>query len=357
MSIYENLAKSAQAFGEFSSLAARTMTTLFTKPAANESSFMFSFGDPEPVLNNAVVNFGSFLALQGEYYVPPVSFQGLAKLMGANPYHGPILHFKKNMISRWHKPTPLMGTQTLIDSAFDFVTFGNAYYQDHLNGFGKTVRLSRLPALNMRKHRKKDIYIQLLTNGETINGKNYIEYAQGEVLPIKETDVSQDYYGIPQYAGGIQSILLSESATLFRRKYYVNGAHLGYILVTHDANIDPETAKKLESSIKEGKGAGNFRSIYMNIPRSSSREPVKIIPIGDIGTKDEFQKIKEVTEMEMCAMHRVYPSLAAIIPANTGGFGNITDTLLVYKDIEVVPLQGRFLSLNDLIGREAVIFE
>lgn len=345
MSIIETLAN-----------AGRAVVDRYNPKPINDKSFAFSFGDPEPVLNNAVVNFGSFLTMQGDYYVPPVSQHGLVQLMGANPYHAPILHLKKNMIARWYKPTPLMDAKTLIDSALDFVTFGNAYYQQHLNAFGRVVRLSRLPALNMRKHRKNNTYIQLITNQPAI-ARNYIEYTEGEVIHIKITDVGQDIYGVPEYVGGIQSILLSEAATLFRRKYFVNGAHLGYILVTNDANINDETAKQLESKIKEGKGAGNFRSIYMNIPRSASREPVKIIPVGDIGTKDEFQKIKEVTEMEMCAMHRVYPSLAAIIPSNTGGFGNIADTLAIYKDVEVIPLQKSFLMINDIIGKTAVVFE
>jgi len=347
MKIIESLANAGRAF----------VDSYATKPVTDKS-FVFSFGDPEPVLNNALVNFGSFLTMQGNYYEPPVSLIGLTKLLAANPYHAPILHFKKNMISRWHKPTALMNNQTLIDSAFDFVTFSNSYYQQHLNGFGKVVRLSRLPALNMRASHKPNTYIQLLTNNQrSAIGQQYIEYAEGEVIHIKETDVSQDVYGVPQYVGGIQSILLSESATLFRRKYYINGAHLGYILVTHDANIGEDTAKQIQSNIEQGKGAGNFRSMYLNIGRSASREPVKVIPIGDIGTKDEFQKIKEVTEMEMCAMHRVYPSLAAIIPSNTGGFGNINDTLAVYKEVEVIPLQKHFLMINEQTGRDAVIFE
>jgi PBSX family phage portal protein len=320
------------------------------------SSFMISFGDPEPVLSSAVVNFGSFLNMAGEYYLPPVSFHGLTKLLGANPYHAPILHLKKNLISLYHKPNKIMSYSTLNDSAFDFLTYGNSFYQDHLNGFGKTVRLSRLPALNMRKHRTKNVYIQLLPVGLSQNSKSYIEYAEGEVLHIKETDVGQDYYGVPQYAGGIQSILLSEAATLFRRKYYINGAHLGYILVTHDANIDNETRKQIEDNVRAGKGAGNFRSLYMNVTKSSSREPVKVIPIGDIGTKDEFQRIKEVTEMEMCAMHRMYPSLAAIIPANVGGFGNINDTFAVYKEIELTPMQQRFLLINEMLNKDVVVF-
>jgi capsid portal protein len=94
----------------------------------------------------------------------------------------------------------------------------------------------------------------------------------------------------------------------------------------------------------------------MNVTKSSSREPVKVIPIGDIGTKDEFQRIKEVTEMEMCAMHRMYPSLAAIIPANVGGFGNINDTFAVYKEIELTPMQQRFLLINEMLNKDVVVF-
>lgn len=326
-------------------------------PAPISESFAIGFGEPEPILDNSLIDFGSFVNYLGNYYLPPVSLEGLSKLLGANPYHAPILHFKKNMICEWHDPTPLLSTDTLRKAALDFVTFGNCYFQQHRNRFGKVVRLSHLPAIAMRPSINPDVYVQLLLLSQSLQlGSNYVEYQEGEVLHLKEYDVRQGIYGIPQYVGGIQSILLSEAATLFRRKYYVNGAHLGYILVTNDANIGVDTAKSIENSIKQGKGAGNFRSLYLNIPRSASREPVKVIPIGDIGTKDEYAKIKEVTEMEMCAMHRVYPSLVAIMPTNVGGFGDIQKTLDVYHQVEVKPLQKIFLGINERLGQTAVKF-
>ena len=76
---------------------------------------------------------------------------------------------------------------------------------------------------------------------------------------------------------------------------------MGYILVITDANLDDETAEAIENQVKNSKGPGNFRSLYLNIPSSNNKEPVKVIPVGNIGSKDEFQAVKEIAEMDMLA--------------------------------------------------------
>ncbi len=94
-----------------------------------------------------------------------------------------------------------------------------------------------------------------------------------------------------------QDMPLSEDATLFRRKYFINGAHLGYIVLTSDAGLTPEQADLIKRKEEESRGIGNGKSFYINIPRSgSTRDPVKIIPVGSIGTKDDFLDIKNETE-------------------------------------------------------------
>ena len=61
----------------------------------------FSFGDPEPVLSGAVYEYlGVWLLDNGRYYATPVPWSGLARLLRANAYHGPILEFKTNMAMR-----------------------------------------------------------------------------------------------------------------------------------------------------------------------------------------------------------------------------------------------------------------
>lgn len=342
-----------------------TADTLFTADDAETTEqtgkpLVFSFGDPEPVLTNSLSEYlGVFTDIGGDYYRPPVDLAGLANLMNANAYHGPILHFKKNMLCKWFAPSAMLSTLDFKRAALDYVVTGNAYLQKFYNRLGQVVRLGWLPALSMRPARKPGVFVKLLDNTHRDSlSQHYIEYAAGEVIHLKEPDIKQSIYGMPQYLGGIQSVLLSEDASLFRRKYFINGAHMGYILVTADANLDETTAKAIEKAVKESKGPGNFRSLYLNIPRSNgNKEPVKIIPVGNIGSKDEFQAIKEVTEMEMLAMHRVYPGLAAIIPANVGGFGDMQKAMQVYHELEVTAMQQVFLEINELIPGNPIQFK
>lgn len=314
-------------------------------------SFAFSFGDPEPILSNRDLDYlGVFLDLYGDYYRPPLDFSALAKLEGANAYHGPILRFKLNMACKWFVPNAVLSLADFELMALNFLITGNGYLQKLVNRFGKVTALKNQPSIPMRRMRQADQYLRLNTDGSRT------EFLPGEIVQVKEPDIKQDVYGIPPYYGGIQAVLLGEDSTLFRRKYYVNGAHLGYILVTNDADLDDATVKAIEAKVKESKGPGNFRSMYMNISRSTSREPVKVIPVGNVETKDEFEAIKNITEREMLAMHRMQPGLCGIIPQNVSGFGDVNKSMQVYYELEVTALQQSFLKLNEVLGFEAIRF-
>lgn len=308
-------------------------------------SMAFEFGDPEPVLSsNPMEYLGTYLDIGGDYYRPPVDFSALAKLMDANANHGSILHFKKNMVLKWFVPGAVVNYATLKQLAMDYAITGNMYLQLFFNAFTRVVRVGRLPVLSMRRGKKPGQFFKLNNDG------SQIEFEPGEVVHITEPDIRQEVYGLPEYLGGIQSVLLSEDSGLFRRKYYINGAHMGYILVTNDADLDEKTAKLIEQKVKDSKGPGNFRSLFLNIAKSQSREPVKVIPVGDIATKDEFERVKHITRDEILAMHRMQPGLSGIMPDNTGGYGDIEKILRVYYELEVEPLQKVFLEINERIG-------
>lgn len=323
-------------------------TTRNTKSA----SHAFSFGDPEPVLSNNMADYlGVFLDVDGDYYRPPVSLSGLADIMTANPHHNSILHFKKNMVLKWFTPSNLMTYNTLQKLALDYVVTGMMYVQVFTNAFKKPVRTGHLPSIAMRRGKKPGQFFKLNKDGSKI------EFKSGEVIQIIEPDIKQSIYGTPEYLGGIQAVLLSEEAGLFRRKYYSNGAHMGYILVTNDADLDDNTAKAIEKQIKASKGPGNFRSLYLNIGKSSTKEPVQVIPVGDISTKDEFERVKNITRDEILSMHRMQPGLSGIMPDNTGGFGDLEKIMKVYHELEIGALQQPFLELNEHLGNGVVQFK
>ncbi len=205
------------------------------------------------------------------------------------------------------------------------------------------LRLEHIPALYIRKLKGDDRY------GWLGKDQKLTKFRKGEVIHIKEYDPGQSIYGIPQYMGGINSVLLNESATLFRRKYYDNGAHMGYIFYSTDPTLDDDDLEQWQENIKDSKGVGNFRSLFLNIPNGDP-DGVKIIPIGEIATKDEFEKIKNLSRNDILSMWRVQPALAGIMPENTGGFGDIEKISKVYHENEIVPLQKDVQQLNGFLG-------
>lgn len=66
----------------------------------------------------------------------------------------------------------------------------------------------------------------------------------------------------------------------------------------------------------------NFRSMLVNIP-SGTDEAIQIIPVGDVATKDEFERIKNITRADIIAAHQITPALAGTMPENSAGFGDI----------------------------------
>lgn len=226
-------------------------------------------------------------------------------------------------------------------AALDFIVFGEAYFQRLTNVIGQVLELRHLPALNMR--RKVDGgFVMLLPEGREL------EFAEDEIEHVMDYDVEQDVYGVPDYLGGMHSLLLNESATLFRRRYFNNGAHAGFIFYTNDPDLTEEDEENLRRQIESSKGVGNFRSMFVNIP-GGSEKAIQLIPVGDVATKDEFEKIKNITRADVIAAWRMNPALAGIMPENVGGFGDIEKIDRVYSQNEIRPIAQLFMQVNDTL--------
>jgi PBSX family phage portal protein len=310
------------------------------KPGA---ATMFKFGDPESVLTSSLADYLGVFSGADNYYEPPISLAGLGKILRANAYHCTIPPFRRNRLLQYYKSNAVLSDDALGAACIDYDVFGHCYFQAIENMFGEVIQLRHLPAISMRRMTKKDTYCQLQKDGKPV-----IEFKPGEVIHLKEYDVNQTIYGIPQYYGGINAVMLSEDATLFRRKYYVNGAHMGYILYTSDSSLDPKDEEAIKKAVKEYQGVGNFRSLYLNIP-NGKKDSVQLIPVGDIATKDEFERIKNTTRSEILAMWRMQSKLAGVTSDTPGGDGDIEKTARVYFEYETVPMQDNFLKINQFL--------
>lgn len=307
----------------------------------------FTFGDPTPVLDQRELGAYFHSAWNGRFYEPPVSFDGLAKLLPSNSHHQSAIGVKVNILSSCFQPTQLLGRQAFKRLALDFLVFGNAYPVLRRNRLGGPLDLVPTPARWTRCTR--DGGFLLLIDGQE-------RPIDGEVFHLVEPDINQEIYGLPGYTGAIQSALLNEAATLFRRKYYVNGSHAGFILYMTDPTQNQQDVDKLREAMRQAKGPGNFRNLFMYAPNGKP-DGLKVIPIAEVAAKDEFLSLKNVSRDDILAAHRVPPQLMGIIPNNTGGFGDVDKAARVFATNELAPLMATFQDINQWLGEEAVRFE
>lgn len=306
-------------------------------PDSDEKSTYSIDQTPTPVdADNWMTQYTELFYNEGEdYWEPPVSLKGLADIANANGHHGSLLKARANYVAGRFVRGGNVNMFKMNNVCWDYFGFGMCAFVKIRNYLKQVIALEPLPMMHMRK-RKNGNFVQLLRDYEQK------PFKKEDVIFIPQYDPQQQIYGLPDYLGAIQSSLLNADATLFRRAYYKNGAHMGYIFYSTDPNISEEDEEAMKEAMKNAKGPGNFRSLYVNIPNGAEKG-IQLIPVGDIATKDEFERIKNITAQDVFVGHR--------FPAGMGGMvsqlgANIPDPVKVssvYDKYEVVPVCKRIM--------------
>ena len=302
------------------------------------SAEAFSFGDPVPVLDRRELLDYVECVQTDRWYEPPVSFDGLARTFRAAVHHSSPIAVKCNILTSTYIPHPLLSQQAFSRFVQDYLVFGNAYLEKRTNRFGEVIALE--PALAK--------YTRRMTTQP-------YQFTKGSIFHLMEPDINQEIYGLPGYLSAIPSALLNESATLFRRKYYINGSHAGFIMYMTDAAQNQEDVNNLRNAMKSAKGPGNFRNLFMYSP-NGKKDGLQIIPLSEVAAKDEFLNIKNVSRDDMMAAHRVPPQMMGIMPSNVGGFGDVEKASKVFVINKLIPLQKRFREINAWLGEKLIEF-
>jgi PBSX family phage portal protein len=318
-------------------------------PAAPQQVEAFTFGEPSPVMDKRdILDYAECLG-NGRWYEPPVSFHGLAKSLRAAVHHSSPIYVKRNILASTFIPHPMMSQQEFSKFALDYLVFGNAFAELRRNSLGAPFRLETTPAKFTRKGVKEDEY--WFVN----DWKEPHLFSAGSVFHLIEPDINQELYGLPEYLSALNSAWLNEAATLFRRKYYQNGAHAGYILYMTDAAQSSSDVDRMRQAMRDTKGLGNFRNLFMYAPNGKP-DGIKILPLSEVATKDDFFNIKKASRDDLLSAHRVPPQMMGIIPDNSGGFGDAVKASQVFVRNELTPLQERMKEINDWMGEEVIAF-
>ena len=310
---------------------------------------MQGFGDPEPVLEGRRLFEYDYCPQVGEYYEYPYDIAAVASLYRATSHHTSALVTKRNVLTSLFQPNQKLSRRDFESLVQNFLVFNNGYLQVQRSRMGSVLKATARLARHTRRGINGNYYHVDYYRG------NPIEFQPDEIIQVFNPDIQQDMYGIPDYLSSVNAILLNEAATLFRRKYYKNGAHAGYILYLSDALTTQQDVDNLEDAVRESKGAGNFKNLFMYVPNGKP-DGVKVIPLAEVAAKDEFMNIKIASRDDQLAGHRVPPQLMGIVPNNTGGFGDIKKAAEVFYWHEIYPLQNLLMDINNQVGQELITF-
>jgi PBSX family phage portal protein len=302
------------------------------------------FGEPESVLNSDISDYVETYLIDG-YFEPPVSFEGLAKTLRANAMHSSAIYAKRNMVSAAVELTGQLSKRDFNRFLFDFGVFGNAYLLKVTNGLGE-ISFKHLPAMYIRRREKENCY-SYKTENQTI------DYKENTVFHLMEYDVTQEVYGIPQYFASLSSVWLNEDATLFRRKYYLNGAHSGFLLYMNNPNLTDAQEQEIKIKLNSAKGLGNFKNMFVN-GKGKDKEKPELIPVGQLDAKDEFSKMKNVTTGDILSAHRIPLDLMSIVREGFSPVGDLNKVDKMFHKNEIKPIGEILLELNDFAGFEVL---
>ncbi|WCM29179.1 phage portal protein [Sphingomonas sp. QA11] len=330
--------------------AAEAATGAIVASASGSNAIQaFSFGDPEPVLNRREIMDLIECQHNGRWYEPPISLDGLARAFRVSPHHSSAIILKRNLLASAFEPTHWLSRKAFGAMVQDYLVFGNGYLEQRSNLLGNPMRLDHSLAKYTRRGLAEGQFFFLPSYlGET-------EFRPGSVVQIMQPDVNQEIYGVPEYLSALQSALLNEAATLFRRRYYLNGSHAGYILYA-TGEIDEQDTDALKTALKASKGPGNFRNLFVHAPNGKDGS-LKILPIAEVGAKDEFLGIKNATRDDVLAAHRTPPVVLGIVPAQGSSIGNAREAVDMFFELEIEPIQANLLTVNEALGYEAVRFK
>lgn len=311
----------------------------------------FSFDDAIPMLDQReLFDYLECPTLFDRWYEPPLSFDGLARSFRAAIHHSSPIFVKRNILVSTLEPTKLLSVQSFSRFVLDYLIFGNAYLELRRNKLGQPLEL--LPSL--AKYTRRGIepgafwYVPSL--------RDPYEFPRNQVFHLLEPDVNQEIYGLPEYLAALNSTWLNEAATLFRRKYYLNGNHAGFILYLNGALQTQAEVDEVRKAMKNAKGPGNFKNLFVYSPNGKEKG-IQVIPLSEISTKDDFSAIKAETRGDQLSGHRVPPQLMGIVPEKDSGFGDVEKAASVFARNEIQPLQARMLELNDWLGEEVIRFK
>ncbi|MBY8236209.1 phage portal protein [Vibrio fluvialis] len=306
------------------------------------------FSNPVSVMNSDILSYLEVALVDG-LYEPPVALDTLAKTLRVNPMHSSAIEFKRNTLAYTVSVSALLSKRDLKCFIQDYLTFGNGYFQVIRKRLSQDITaIKHIPALYMR--RREDLNFTYKPRAHDDFGR--VDFKAGQIFHLADYDVAQEIYGLPQHVSGLTSIWLNDDATLFRRQYYRNGSHAGYLLYMNEPTMTKETENDIRAKLQAKEGMA-FKNLFVNAKGKDTKTP-ELKPIGQVEAKDSFKEVKNQTTNDVLSLHRVPLELMSIRREGLASSGDLNKIDWMFHKNELLPLAHSLMELNEFVGRSVV---
>ncbi|MCO0379188.1 hypothetical protein MLG01_24100, partial [Escherichia coli] len=103
-----------------------------------------------------------------------------------------------------------------------------------------------------------------------------------------------------------------------------------------DAVQDRNDIEMLRENMVKSKGRNNFKNLFLYAPQGKA-DGIKIIPLSEVATKDDFFNIKKASAADLLDAHRIPFQLMGGKPENVGSLGDIEKVAKVFVRNELIP--------------------
>lgn len=305
------------------------------------------FSNPVSVMNSDILNYLE-VALMDGLYEPPIALDTLAKALRVNPMHSSAIEFKRNTLTYAVTVDSALSRRDLKRFIQDYLTFGNGYFQVVRNVLGQVLRIKHIPALYMR--RREDLGYTYKPRAYDDEGR--VNFRNGQIFHLAEYDVAQELYGLPQHVSGLTSIWLNDDATLFRRQYYRNGSHAGYLLYMNEPSMTKETENDIRNKLQAKEGMA-FKNLFVNAKGKDTKAP-ELKPIGQVEAKDSFKDVMNQTTNDVLSLHRVSLELMSVKREGIAASSDLNKVDRIFHKNELLPLIDSLSELNEFVGMNVI---
>ena len=301
----------------------------------------------------------------------------LIKLAREVPVHRAILNSKTNYILGQGVKSSDPATLAFLDKpnnqkelfavtlkklCFDYLTFGNCYYEIVTNKQKSFVFLYHQDATHVRRHfdgRQALIHPNwdLFRGNGDMNLKAislFPEFSAGNdgllhsIVQIKDYEPEFTFYGIPSYFAGIRNVIISGLTNIWNQTRLESSFATPGLLVIPGVNSD-EAADQLDAMFKEYKGALSSKANEIIIqylsdlgPGISSQE-AKFISFNR-EKEDNWTELHKQSEISLITIHNWFRTLTPYSDEKSGfDSGRILNEYEVAMATVIQPIQGLFI--------------